>query len=176
MKAKEFWQRFSQDRSPSKNKIIQLLAVTILTFVIFSASVSFINGQGSRMSIAENEITREKAFINQYHAEEAQFKKKHGSSARLTTRSEIEKIQNELIQKTKDYQLDVISVQSIQTADKNGLEFEMAFTGAWEMAVQYIRQLQESDSLISILSCLMNPKPDAGNLVEIKLKYKIYVE
>lgn len=176
MTAKEFWQYFSQNHNGSKSKMFRLLSVTFFVFAVFLASLTFISGQGSRMSITENEIKREKDFINQYNAEESKFKKEHGSFTRLASRNEIEKIQNELIQKTKEYHLDVDSVQSIQSADKHGVDFEMGFTGDWEMTVKYIRQLQESAGLISILSCSMNPKLSAGNLLETKLKYKIYVE
>jgi hypothetical protein len=198
LKINEIWAYFKKDQSNFRTKFSILLGSALAVFVLFIGSLFYISGQGSRLTITENEIGKEKEFISQYRREEQLYRDEFGTFAQPVRKNEIEKIQNDLIQKTKNYQLDVISLNNIAstvsvqnpaaTANANangdkttkatvdGVEFEMGFVGTWEMSVKYIQELQKGSGLLSIRNFSMKPRPNTANLVETSLRYKIYLE
>jgi hypothetical protein len=196
LKINEIWTYFKKDQSHFRTKFPILLGSALMVFFLFIASLFYVSGQGSRLAITENEIGKEKEFISQYQKEEQLYREEFGNFAQPVKKTEIEKIQNDLIQKTKNYQLDVTSLNNIASTvstpnpapaganagDKptktapDGVEFEMGFVGTWEMSVKYIEELQKGSGLLSIRTFSMKPRPNAANLVETSLRYKIYLE
>ena len=191
---------FKKDKSGFRPKIYTLFGVTIAFFVMFIGSLFYISGQGSRLTITEEEIAKEKGFIAQYRQEELAYQSEFGSFAQPVKKNEIEIIQNDFIQKTKNYGLNVTSLnyiasvapppppktnpstnttEQIQPRVIEGVEFEMGFVGTWEKSVAYIQELQKGSGLLSIRNFSMKPKSStngASNLIETSLRYKIYLE
>lgn len=145
------------------------------------------------MAITEAEIKKENDFINQFTKEERNYKSEHGYLSQPVSQKDIERIQNELIQRTQNYQLHVTSVNRLPTpaiqldskkTDKTpsatqvakGVEYELSFTGTWEMTARYLQDLQNSTNLITIRSLAMKPKQNANALIDTVIKYKIYLE
>lgn len=200
MTIKEIRMTFQNDKSNARSKIFTLLGVTVVFFVIFIGSLFYISGQGSRLTITKEEIAKEKGFIEQYRQDEQAYQSEFGAFAQPVKKNEIEIIQNDLIQKTKNYGLNVASLNYIasvappappktnpstntteQTQPKiiEGVEFEMGFVGTWENSVSYIQELQKGPGLLSIRNFSMKPKSStngASNLIETSLRYKIYLE
>lgn len=188
---KEYWERIKKDHSQYRTKIIALFAASILLTSVFIGSIVYVNGQGSRMAITEAEIQKENDFINKFIQEERQYKINNGYLAQPVAQSDVERIQNELIQRAKNYQLNVTSVNRLPTpaasadnkkTDKTptltskGIEYEIGFSGTWEMTARYLQELQNNNSLITIRSLAMKSKQGANAVIDTVIKYKIYIE
>jgi hypothetical protein len=195
LKINEIWERFKKDDTKFPRKCYILLGSALAVLVLFIGSLFYISGQGSRFTITENEIAKEKEFISQYRKEEQAYQDQFGIFAQPIKKNEIEKLQNDLIQKTKNYGLSVSSLNNVpstapasnpsskpangnkdQTTVSDGVEFEMGFVGTWEASVKYIQELQKSSGLLSIRNFSMKPKSNTTNLIETSLRYKIYLE
>jgi len=191
----EFFNRLRTDQE-ERTKIAGLAFFAVLITVVFIGAITYINGQGSRLAITEAEIQKETDYISNYRTEDRKFRMEYGIFSQPIKKNELEFIQNELIERAKSYQLSVDSVNRLTTftmqplkqggirpqeenqalPQPNGVEYEIKFSGSWQMVVLYIQDLQTGSGLISILSLDMKPKPDNGNVLDIVVKYKIYLE
>lgn len=191
----EFFDYLRADQE-GRTKIIGLAFIALLTTIVFIGAVSYINEQSRRLAITEAEIQQQTDFIAHYHNEDRKFKMEYGMVAQQVDKNEVEFIQNALIQKAKSYHLSVHSInrltaftsQSLKQGEKRptgekqtpsapyGVEYEIKFSGSWQMAVRYIQDLQTDNGLISILSLAIKPKSDNGNVLDTVVKYKIYLE
>jgi hypothetical protein len=195
LSVKEWWQfegKYQLDFK-YKNKILALGIFAVLLLIGITQSVLYLTGQGGQAVLTEQEIQKDKDFINQYKRDESAFNMDTMSQAQPVSKREIDSIQNDLLQKTKNYQLNVTSINNIpapvasnkninnktQVQEKNvtidGMEYEIAFSGTWESTVRYIRDMQRGSGLLSIRSLSMKPK-QSSDLIETSLKYKIYLQ
>lgn len=182
-------------RSPYRKKLFWPGCLCILLLGAFTGSLLYINGQGSRAAITEQEIIKEQAFVNQYKNEERKLKMDYGYLAEPTEANQVEKVQNELLQKLKGFQLTIGTITKSKTVAKSDpnqpkpeegtkkiaatitdeLEYELTFSGTWENTVTYIQQMQSSAGLLAVQNVSMKPKANETALLDTSIKYTIYL-
>lgn len=191
---------FAPTFSMQKKHVRILLMPSIVCLLLtagFIASMMYINGQGSRAAITEQEITNEQNFINQYKTEERKLKSEYGYLSEPVEANQVERVQNDILQKLKGFQLNISTImknknvvskqvnaakgnnavkQPAQAAatPTNEVAYELTFSGNWENTVRYIQQMTFGTGLLSIDSVSIKPKSNSPDL-DTTIKYTIYL-
>lgn len=181
MKINEFFENLKKDETSLPTKLYILSGFTLVMIAANIIMLLFTGGQSTRLKIAQAETQKQTAFIQEYKQQEHNYLSKYYYAPKPAPRNQVELVQNELINKMKNYNLSVQTMTSIPQAavqagqpPADGAEFELTFTGAWDKTMQYIQAMQTGSTLISIRSVKLEAIPNLE--IRTALKYKVYLE
>ncbi len=168
-----------------KDSALKNLFGWLILFLAIAAYGEYYRGAlDVKMRIAEDEIKSRMVVIERARREEQLFSAQVASLPKLAKKSEVDALQESLINKLRAYKLELNAMQPISapanpTPSKeqpvSGQDYEVTVLGNWNDTVKYLNDLKAEKHLITLLMLRMESTSNPGE-IRTTFRYKIYVE
>ncbi len=159
--------KYIQEKDPVFRKKCLISCVFMVSIVlIIIGSIFYIRYDNAKIAAINAQMKDMNVFIQQYKINEIEYQNRIAASARPIEKSEIDIVQNALIQKMLLYKIGIKSMQAVadNTAKDeipNGKEFEITINGSWEDTMRYLHDLKSEPEVINLKMVRMEATSEA---------------